>query len=258
VNRFTPLAIAMATASCGLFELFPDLALSDDASTDACDACTEDAEVVDASTEDAGGLVAYYRGSGADLSGNGHDAIWAGNILLGRDRFSNEDLAANLDGTSYLEVAMHPLLPINKAPRSVSVWVLSVDHHDGGTAASVWNWGRSGLSAQRFGLLIGQSEQAYFVGEYADIYGGPKLNDGRWHNVVVTFDGKNVAVYVDIALAAAATLNLDTVGQALEIGRSALDHLPEPFVGAIDEVRIYDRVISTAERRAIYFANGWK
>lgn len=52
--------------------------------------------------------------------------------------------------------------------------------------------------------------------------------------------------------------DLNTVGQNLEIGRTAFDHSAEPFSGALDDVRIYDRVLSPAELDALYAEDGWQ
>ncbi len=256
--RFVIAALTLSTASCALFETFPDLAGTDASALDACDECAAgDADIDDSSTTDGGGLVAYYRGSGADLSGHGNDATWHGNPALSPDRFSTPMLAASFDGTSYFEVSTHPLLPFGHASRTVSLWVRTRHDYSKGAAGSLLSWGLT-APGQRFGLLIAQPGEAYFVGENADVSGGPALNDDRWHNVVVTYDGRLLALFVDLALAMAAVVDLNTVGLALEIGRSTLGHAPEPFTGVIDEIEIFDRVLTSAERRAIYFANGWK
>lgn len=249
--------ITLATTSCVLLETFPDVAASaDSGASDACDCGTDDS-AIDDSAIDAGGPIAYYRGTGVDLSGHGNDALWQGAATLAPDRFLTPNVAASFDGTTYLEVATHPLLPLARAPRTVSVWVLTTHDYTKGAAGGLVNWGRV-APGERFGLLLAQPGEAYFVGETADVFGGPALNDGRWHNVVVTYDGKLLSLYVDVAFAGSNVIDLNTVGLALELGRSALGHTPEPYTGVLDEVRIYDRVLTSAERRAIYYANGWK
>lgn len=257
-RRAVGVLAVLGVTSCALVETFPEIAKTDAAFiVDACGACTD---ASDEAPPVATGLVGYYRGSGKDLTGNGNDAFWQGTAALGPDRFSAPNAAASFDGSAanYLEVPTNALLPVGKSPRSVSAWFLT-SHDYKSAAGGVWNWGRSEVTAQRFGLLIAQPGEAYFVGEGADVAGGPVLNDGRWHNVVVTFDGATVLLYVDLLFAATGAVALTTVGQTLEIGHSAFDHVtPEPFTGSIDEVRIYDHVLTTTERRELYFAGGWK
>ena len=37
----------------------------------------------------------------------------------------------------------------------------------------------------------------YFVGEGADLTGTHLLNDNKWHNIVVSYDGTTVTTWVD-------------------------------------------------------------
>jgi hypothetical protein len=103
-------------------------------------------------------------------------------------------------------------------------------------------------NGERFGLVINQYNDAFFVDEPDSIETTNSVNNGAWRNVVVTYDGAYVALYIDGSPDRRSPFVLDTVGQALEIGRSTVDHSwPEPFFGLIDELRIYDRVLRTDE-----------
>jgi hypothetical protein len=207
------------------------------------------------------GLVAYYRGSGVDLTGGGHNANAHGNVTLVADRFGQANLAARFDGdpATYLEVAPDPALPIGASPRTVSVWLQTTHSYPAAPGGGVWNWGTSVAPAGgRFGMLV-ISNKDYFVGEGMDVAGMTTLNDGKWHNIIVTYDGLTETTYVDNFFSAMGTLSLNTRGQNLEIGRSSVDHpTPEPFFGAIDELRVYSRVLNTAERGQIFAQGGWQ
>jgi hypothetical protein len=205
------------------------------------------------------GLVAHYRGSGVDLSGNGNHATLYGSVTAVPDRFGNPGLAASFDGNvgTYMEVLNHPLLPTGAAPRTVSVWMRS--SHVYTNFGGIWNWGTSAQPyGRRFGLLVAATGKDVFVGEFADVIGTKTLNDGKWHHVVVLFDGQKETTYVDSFYSASGNVTLNTTITHLEIGRSSFDHgAPEPYFGEIDDLRIYTRVLTPAERGQLYYEAGW-
>jgi hypothetical protein len=74
---------------------------------------------------------------------------------------------------------------------------------------------------------------------------------GQWQHLAATFDGTNLVLYVDGAVAATATsgaINYDSgavwIGCDDNSGGPAYD---EAYSGALDEVQIYDRALSAAE-----------
>ena len=104
-----------------------------------------------------------------------------------------------------------------------------------------------------FGLGIG--------GKYVE-QGAPlepaKLLDGKWHLVSVTFDGKAIRFYADgqeIGTSTKATGSIDTQGEApAYIG---LDKgTREFFKGGIDDVRIYNRAVSSGEIKTMALGDG--
>jgi hypothetical protein len=258
-------ASALACAACSFVFDTSDLA-SEDPTPSAADAAVESNPVVDAAPDiaaeapaspDAGidandplsvGLVARYRGSGKDLSGNGHDATGK-DVTIVADRFK-QPMAGAFNGSSFLEVQSHPLLPSGNAPRTVSVWMKCA------CTGSYLNYGSASGTGTRWGFSVSDSD--YFVGENADVSGSIKIADGVWHNVLVTYDAKQIVrMYVDAAPSAELERILDTKGTNLEIGQTAFDHTPEPYAGEIDDVRIWNRVLSDTERKAVFTEGGW-
>ncbi len=211
-----------------------------------------------APTAPAAGLVAHYRGNGVDLSGHGNHGNLHGNVKPTADRFGKPGLAASYDGSlgTYIDVAPGKLLPVGAAPRTVSAWIQTT-HVYPTQAGAIVNWGSGVSQGRRFGLLANGSGD-YFVGQSVDVWGTKMLGDGRWHNVVATFDGTTVHMYVDVEASASLQASLDTAETSVVIGHATLDHgTPEPFNGAIDDVRIYDRVLGDDERRQLYLEGGW-
>ena len=83
-----------------------------------------------------------------------------------------------------------------------------------------------------------------------------KVDDGQWHHLVGTSDGRRAALYVDGELedsADAKPIALNSV--PLRIG-SNLEALGRGFSGWIDEVRLYGYGLSQAEVKALYIRGG--
>jgi len=78
-------------------------------------------------------------------------------------------------------------------------------------------------------------------------------NDGKWHHVVITREGAVGKIYVDgVSLNVAGATKAGNIGGATEwwIGQSGVD--VSYFVGLIDEVRIYNTVLTASEIKALY------
>lgn len=80
------------------------------------------------------------------------------------------------------------------------------------------------------------------------------ITPGVWHHLVATFDGFNEEIYVDGALVNnvagnSAQLNYDT--NPAIIGCDDNAGFSEHFLGALDELRIYNRALSAAEVQAL-------
>ena len=76
---------------------------------------------------------------------------------------------------------------------------------------------------------------------------------GTWHRLAATYDGTVHAIYVDhVAVAAKAASGAITPDSAagLRIGSNSPDSLnqnSDPFIGAIDSLRVWHRVLAASE-----------
>jgi hypothetical protein len=205
------------------------------------------------------GLVAWYRGP-TDLSGNGNDLSVLGTVTTVPDRFGNPNEAPYFDGnpSSDFIQGTNPLLPVGGSPRTISVWFqTSADYVGAGVGGSIYSYGTTAFG-ERFGFLVSQdSNDDYFVGQFADVPGPVVVNDGKWHNAIVVWDGSTETTYVDAHYSVSGNPVLSTLGTTLTIGASNWDHTPEPYTGAIDDLRIYERVLTEDERGALYLEGGW-
>jgi hypothetical protein len=81
---------------------------------------------------------------------------------------------------------------------------------------------------------------------------GEPLETGRWHHLAATYDPQEIALWVDGRRVAAADARgaLEPSSYGLTIGRGNYDK-QRKFSGEIDEVALFDRVLSGAEIQAL-------
>ena len=92
------------------------------------------------------------------------------------------------------------------------------------------------------------------------VYGKTSVNDGLWHHIAATYDGSStaagVALYVDgvvqtnLVIADTLGANSITNSEGFAIGAGS-GNGPQPFSGDIDEIDVFNRVLSPAEIQAI-------
>ena len=84
---------------------------------------------------------------------------------------------------------------------------------------------------------------------------GVNVRDGVWHHIVGQKTGTALQIYVD-GISKASTLNTGTIlytqGTGLFIGRHGNGDMIYDFVGSIDDVRIYNRALSTQEVQTLF------
>jgi hypothetical protein len=163
--------------------------------------------------------------------------------------------ALKFDGANnYLTTASTKMLPSGSA-MTVSGWVKLTTNKN-------WNTVMAHAWIQRSGtwdLFTASGGNAIF-GVYdtsqhnATISG---LVPGVWYNIVGTYDGSNANVYVNGVAgtpASAPGITLDTTGGA---GATVISQNPgtSAMNGIIDDVRIYNRALSTPEIQQLYAAH---
>ena len=95
-------------------------------------------------------------------------------------------------------------------------------------------------------------------GECGTIWSHDILTDDKWHHVLVTYNGRELLLFIDGKLENNIVYEkgLQTNREPLLIGwdmNTWLSH--RHFKGSIDEVRIYNRVLSKREIRRLYHEN---
>jgi hypothetical protein len=102
-----------------------------------------------------------------------------------------------------------------------------------------------------YGLAVGQGWSGGGV-----LRGHTNVNDGKWHHVVGTYDGRQLSLYIDgeldALMSAFAFTCIDTSEDHALIGMNNGTESPREWNGLIDDVRIYNYALSEVEVKALY------
>jgi hypothetical protein len=236
---------------------------------DACDNCPSASNADQHDTELPSRGLSLWRfdeGSGMDAqdSIDGNDAeilgaSWAWNGA-GISGTALEMVQSNDNDPDYAIV--NPVSGFPSQEISVSFWMKTTDNQHSGTPFSYASESPPGnLKANDFLIY---DYRSFEIG-IANTFGGDtgvSANDGAWHHIVVTWrssDGRLV-VYKDAAsayLGHAAPGAKITPNGVLILGQEQDAfgggfHPDQAFVGILDEVLVFDRVLSAAEVQLLY------
>jgi hypothetical protein len=204
-------------------------------------------EPVDPGTD---GLVAYYAlenntddSSGNELHGT---VVGAPSYVEGPVDYG---MAMEFDGESYVDCGFDPRLDVT-GPISIGIWVKP------GTDGSVetaplskadatrgWSWQlRYGWNTDKPTIM---GFQFNTTGSRVWVYINQELPIGEWHYITASHDGETVKCYLDGVETDSAPMT-DFAGgpSSLLIGS---DGWRDDWIGAIDEVAIYNRALSEGE-----------
>jgi len=197
-------------------------------------------------------LVAYWtfdEGAGEtakDMTGNGHDGEFVGDPEWVEGKFGK---ALGFDGSSnYVKVEDDPELAI-KLNATYCLWFKP------SVAINAANNNYRMLSKNNDYFFLFNYEQLGQLGFLVKDPGGTnhvvhsntdEWNEGEWYHATGTFDGKEIKIYINGEFENTMTYSGEagTSGMALWVGA---DDLPNYYAGAIDDLRIYKRVLTDAE-----------
>ncbi len=219
------------------------------------------------------GLIAHWKmnGNALDASGNGHHGVLR-NIKSGGGKAGTANTALLFNGTnSYM--AVPDASDLNVTNYSICATVKLGGFYTGLCDANIiLSRGRPGNTGS-YDLYVtnepfqgctcaGADTTEYNFCETAGAnpancsgwYYTPTIQENKWYSVVGTWDGANFKIYVDGAMM---TNNPSTspgpIGSnndSIVIGMDTWDALagyPYPFKGAIDDIRLYNRVLTGTE-----------
>ncbi|GEM_PF-1254915 len=193
------------------------------------------------------GLVAYYpfNGNANDESGNGNSGTVDGATLT-EDRFGNLNSAYSFDGVNDKIYFTQKHFARNNQ-LSVSVWLKANPDNKNLYFAMCSDFGmwNSGIEA---GLAISLPG--------TDSASGTLTGFGEWNHLVGTYDGTYIQTYINGNLIEK-TLHEGTLSdpnRSLTFGVFSLTD-PHYWAGVLDDIRIYNRVLSETEVRTLFNDN---
>ena len=147
------------------------------------------------------GALGYYRMDDstnlmADATGHGHDGSYGCNgacYTLGQGgALPNDSDAAVLLGQA--NTSSGDWLPLGAAPRSVEFWF-----HSNSAGYQLFGYGNTNCANNGFDVVLSSTNQVQVQAgcSTATFTASRGLTDGIWHQLAVTYDGANVAAYID-------------------------------------------------------------
>lgn len=200
------------------------------------------------------GLVLHlpFDGNANDVSGNGHHGTVTG-ATLAEDRHGNADFAYHFDGSGYISVETDtPILNVNTARWSMSFWVKPDQTQDRNSVPMVsYGYGRHGGYAISYWYQYGMFRTDFY--DYS--WTGTSLSKDEfdvhtWYLLTLTYDGENLKKYVNGVLVSKRAVTyyptLSEYNYSLRFGVDSAN-VSYFFKGYMDDVRIYDRVLTDME-----------
>lgn len=217
-------------------------------------------------------LVAYYlfSGSAADSSGFGNDGEVFGATLT-KDRFGNENGAYRFNGTNdFIDAGSSESLAIT-GDLSLSFW-FNADSFTGLTSGIITYQGVGTSGSENNALykvnfpnenVLNYNHEGNEGDDNVRKFENVKLNTFQWYHTVLTRDtlSKKLKVYIDGELVDSASFDIAPSGGENAWLRFGENHgtvnWDRFFDGILDDIRIYNYVISDSTIQKLYVEKGW-
>jgi hypothetical protein len=191
---------------------------------------------------DSAGLVAYYALDGDATDGSGN-AVHGTENGVPMYEAGVEGQCIRLNGIDdFVDFGVPDHWPSGAAPRTLCAWAQTYSVDPGWRIIASYG---SPVATQATGLVM-NGTSLYWSGYGSDLSIGGFWDTDEWHQVGLTFDGTTVRGYADGIAAAVEDRPWNTVIAVARIGRQ-VNEAREFWEGLVDEVRLYDRVLSPAE-----------
>ncbi len=170
--------------------------------------------------------------------------------ILGVTGAFSDDTAARFSGVNdYMQATATTGIPVGATTRSVEMWFKTSST----TKEALFSYG-SPATNQEFGLWLnagGATMTAWGYGNDKTFTLASAVNDGQWHQVVKTYSGTQIQLYVD---GAALTAQAATRSTAMDSTGFVIGAILNPvsgqygnfFDGTLDEVSLYNVVLPAA------------
>jgi len=198
-----------------------------------------------------GGPAAWYKlnGGATDATENGYDGTGSGPTYEDGKTWQ----AARFDGTDdYISLPSGAQAIIGEAgPWTISAWANPDDPYAGDADGAIFATTGTGYVRLYFDSANTRAVAVINDGttSYTSVTANGSMPVGSWAHVVMTFDGSDIALYLG-----GTQIDTDSYGGSGLVVSSAYiggESTALSFDGLIDEVRIYNRVLTTSEISAL-------
>ena len=200
------------------------------------------------------GLVAEYlfNGNANDTSGNGNNGTVYGAVLT-TDRKGNTNSAYGFDGANDYIESVNNISITGSADRTVCIWLNPLASSK---VLSFLGWGQGYSSGDNF-LKLAPSGTIILNFNYNDHYTPTNVVlRNKWQLITSVYSGGVMKMYVDNKLTTNISMSINTGASPLTLGMvtrlEVVSGWSDYFYGSIDDVRIYNRVLTSDEIMALY------
>lgn len=218
------------------------------------------------------GLLAYYpfNGNANDESENSNDGVVSGATLT-TDRLGNVNSAYSFDGVNdFIEVPHDNSLNINTNKFTLSSWVMVSDFNPSLCESNAIFYKSEGSQVGSFSLYYDDNLEGNGCRDFdvtrmrfktgfvpttgrVAIAGTTSISPNFWYYVSSTYDGSRLVIYVngieELSIVADKAVANNTA--SLFIGKHNFTSFTYHANAKIDEIRIYDRVLSVDEIKRV-------
>lgn len=196
--------------------------------------------------------------SSYNFEGNSNDAVGGNNgtdtaisYSIGNGKVKQ---GAGFNGSSSKITLPTTSFPSGAGNRTLSLWFNPAAQPSLNTAMTLFCYG---VETNNLGFIINYEDISGVKKVTFDNYGTPlqtsqTLSNSTFYNVIVTYDGTTITVYVNGVSIASAARTLNTTATAGRVGCFYDAGANNKTNGAIDEVNLWSRVLSGAEILQIY------
>jgi hypothetical protein len=211
------------------------------------------------------GLVAYYpfNGNANDESGNGNDGTVNGATLT-TDRNGEAGSAYSFDGVNDKIDTGNGWGNFGTGPVTISVWIKRNEIDNVDAILSKGNYGTGKQWYLRTDYPVGGTTHTHInflfragapIEQIQQIWSTSQLYPGTWHHVVAKRDSTGLSIYIDGQLDNTEASSPRNADSNVPVKFGFIDTwVPGDFNmdGNIDDVRIYNRALSSSEVAALY------